>query len=131
MLRGITVKAFDSRFRTEVANRLATVGGIGFELCGYTRKRVFFAHRCTDNDANSSRRIVSDHRSTIVSKPILDARIDDLKTGGVPAVFQYEISRALEVAGRHALLIRRGIGVYLRWAVNRSIIALHEVILVT
>ena len=126
MLRGITVKAFDSRFRTEVANRLATLGGIGFELCGHTRKRVFFAHRSADNDTNSPRRIVSDYGSTIVSKPILDSRIDDLKTGGVPAEFQYEISRALKVVGRHAFYIGRGIGVYPWWAVNRSIIALHE-----
>ena len=118
MLRGITVKAFDSRFRTEVANRLAAAGGIGFERCGYTRKRIFLAHRSADNDTNSSRRIVSDYRSTIVSKPILDSRIDDLKTGGVPAVFQYEIARLLKVAGRHAFFVGRGKRVDLRWAVQ-------------
>src|SRR4030095_140804 len=53
-------------------------------------------NRSPGDDADPAVRNVSDHRAAVISKPVLDAGIYDLKTRRVPAVPHHEIACPLK-----------------------------------
>src|SRR6187397_2581902 len=92
MICGISKKRLEPSLGTEITHTEAVVLRVLFEFAYHFRQVRLRTNRRTGDHARAARSHKSDDGPAVRAEPIFDTGIDDLETGGIPAVFEDEIT---------------------------------------